>query len=138
MQACFYSTPRSDIFSSRKVERFRFLDEINLMYKIDKTVIDDVLKHILMNNCNVSVVGYNINTDKYWCKIYKNRTCELDLEIYVKGLYFDASELNITLLTGETKVIKKFIESLDKGLQLFQTSSFIKLCKSTDNLSLSS
>ena len=126
MSVCFYPTPRSDIYSPRKIERYRFINEINLTYKIDKNVINDALQYILMNNCNVSVVGFNTNTNKYWCKIYGKSTCKLYLEIYVKGLYFDACELHITPLTGETNFIKKFIEDMDKGLQLFQTPSYSK------------
>ena len=119
MSVCFYPTPRLDTSSPRKIERYRFLDEINLIYKIDKSVIDDVLKHILMNNCSVSVVGYNTATNKYWCKIYGKSNCNLHLEIYVKGLYFDACELYITPLIGEAKFIDKFINTLDKNLYTY-------------------
>ena len=136
MSVCFYPTPRLDTSSPRKIERYRFLDEINLIYKIDKSVIDDVLKHILMNNCSVSVVGYNTITNKYWCKIYGKSNCNLHLEIYVKGLYFDASEIIITPLTGETKFIRNFIENMDKGLQMFQTATYIKSCASFGSLVL--
>ncbi len=119
MSVCFYPTPRLDTSSPRKIERYQFLDEINLFYRIDKSIIHDLLQHILKKYCDVSVFGYNINTNKYWCKIYGKTTCELYVEIYVKGLYFDACELYITPLIGEAKFINKFIDTLNKNLYTY-------------------
>lgn len=136
MSVCFYPTSRLDTSSPRKIERYRFINEIKLIYKIDKSVIDDTIKYILMHNCCSSVVGYNTITNKYWCKIYGKSNCDLHLEIYIKGLCFDSCELQITPLIGETKFISEFIKNIDQGLQMFQTQSIIKSCASFENRDL--
>ena len=114
----------------RSPERIREL-EINLTYKLSKLDFDSIIQRILIDFCNINVLGYDKGEDKYWCKKYNNSSCILQLEIKVISKGCDYSNIKIMPLIGEEDVINLFVMDFNESVQIYKTSNFIKsvLCK---------
>ncbi len=125
MIACYYQTPREDILTPKKIEKYRFLNSLTIVYKTDKSLIDDMMCYLLVKKCKIPVVGYDTNEHKFWCKKYDNSICNLHMEIKVTGLAFDLTKVEILPLTGSDTIIRNFVETLDDAMQLYQTSRIL-------------
>lgn len=125
MLACFYPYENKNILPIKN--NYRFIEIIKLIYFINKYKIDYIIKHILTEFCNVSILGYETFTDKYCCKICNRSNCVLlhiELEIIYKN--DNISEILIVPLIGNDIKIKNFVKKLNEAMQLYNTSSFVK------------
>ncbi len=95
---------------------------ICLQVNIDRYEINNIIQYVLIDLCNINVLGYDKFKDHFWCKKYDNSECilHIELNINIKGYIciepkvFSQRELNI--------FIYDFIESID----ICKTSNFIK------------
>lgn len=127
MTACFYPI-RLDEMNPKKFCKFRFMEQINLIYYIDKNKLDDLLKYILTEYCDISMMGYYKHNDKYWCKKYSKYSCDLYIEIQIIKKSFDHTIVRVNPFVGNDTNINNFITSLHESLQVHQASNFIRNC----------
>lgn len=125
MTACFYPT-KEDNISPKKDFKFRFIEQINLIYYIDKKKLDDVIRYILKDYCGISMVGYYKRNDIYWCKKYDNSLCDLHVEIQIIKKSQGHSIVKISTFVGNDIDINSFVSNLHKKLQIYQATNFIK------------
>lgn len=121
MTACFYPIKLNNMRSSSRKERFRFIEHINLLYNVEKSDIDDMMRKIISDNCNVSVIGYEKYYDKFWCKKYNRDSCDLHIEIQIIGKGRKSSIIKIIPLVGVNTDIVKFILTLDKQIRICES-----------------
>ena len=94
--------------------------------------LEDIIRTMIREHCDVSVMGFNSTENFYWCKIEQNKKCMLYTEIKLFANDYDSSLVviindNDTNLKykGQNSTIKnKFINNLSEGFYLYQTSSF--------------
>jgi len=125
MTACFYPI-RTDIVSPKTDVKFRFKEHIILIYYIDKTKLDDIIKHILTDYCSISIMGYYKRSDKFWCKKYTKYSCDLHIEIQIIKKSFGHSIVKISPFVGDDTNIKTFVSKLHDNLMVFHTADLIK------------
>ena len=114
--------------NDNKDDLYLYMRSIKLNYVINKTNLDNIMRKVLLNFCEVSVLGYNQFKQKYWCKICENKYCVLHAEIEILYKNSEQSEINILPLVGNKNNIKKFVLDIHEALYLYQSSSFIKYC----------
>lgn len=125
MMACFYPIKYDNIGSRRCREKFRFKDTIKATYSINKFIIDNVIRNILMDECTMSVIGYDKYSNKYWCKKYSDKTCELSLELELSyNNDLNTLEVQFVPLIGHDSDIRNFIFKFNECMMLFDSSIF--------------
>jgi hypothetical protein len=118
MTACYY--PIKIEHESTKRYEYRFMDSIYLQYYIDKTKLEEIIKYILIESCNISVIGYNKHRDTYCIKKNKKYYCELHIELEIMKKEFEFSQIRITPLLGMNVNIRNFIIKLNESLLVYQ------------------
>lgn len=97
--------------------------------------LEDVIRTILREYCDVNVMGYNSTENFYWCKIEEKKSCLLYTEI---RLYAYDYETSLIIIINESEANLKFkgmnckkqkatfINNITEGVYLYQNSSFSK------------
>lgn len=119
MSVCYYQTKRSNSYSP-KCEKFRYINTINFKYSIKKDIVNDVIFQILIKYCNVSVVGYSTDKDKYWAKKNNSTNCNLHIEIKITSVYLEDSLVQFTPLIGTNIEIQNFISKFSDSINLYK------------------
>jgi hypothetical protein len=114
MTACFYPP----CLLSKSLERFRFLDTIIVKYELNNKKLDDILTTILMNYCKMNIMGYNTDTQKYWCKQNKDTHCDLYIELQIHH-YKGNDFIRLNPLIGCDLHIKKIVNQLKHAIELY-------------------
>ena len=50
------------------------IEDITIYSSLKKAEIERIILALLSQNCGMNVIGYNKDTDEYWCKNVKNNT----------------------------------------------------------------
>ena len=124
MSICFY--PRNKEFTLRDPTAFRFVNEIILNYSLSKTILDRIIKKILIEFCDTPFIGYDNCQDKFWCKRYSNTICSLHIDISIVFKSSHCSEIKIQPLIGTNQDINIFVYELNDTIKMYKTSNFIK------------
>lgn len=124
--ACFYPSHYDNFGSRKRIEKFRFKESINLHYLVEKNIIDMVLRNILINECNMTIVGYCKNESKYWCKKYVGKTCDLHFEIKLSYIDLKSVIFLVTPLMGSDNNIEQFIYKINISMLLYGSSALTK------------
>ena len=127
MSVCYYQMNTNN-FSQRAVERYRFIDKKLMAFYINADKLLDIIKNILSDFCNASVIGYDKRMNKYWCKIYEKKYCTLHVELEILKYNNELSFINLVPLIGTDKLIEEFVLNFKESTQLYTTSSFIRSC----------
>ncbi len=99
--------------------------------------LEDIIRPILREFCDVNVMGFNNTENFYWCKIEEQSKCILYSEI---RLIANDSDSSVMIIINESDLhlklrgIKKnfkitkinFLESVKEGLYLYQNSAFAR------------
>lgn len=95
--------------------------------------LEDVIRTILREYCDVTVMGFNSTENLYWCKIEQNKKCLLYTEIRLHAndyessciIIINESEANLKFKGINCKKQKTdFINNMVEGVYLYQNSSF--------------
>ena len=113
-------------FSLREKDKFQMMNNIKLTYSLNKFELDKIMQHVLIEFCNVSVIGYNKYEDKFWCKSYTESICSLHIELAVKSKEIEYVEIKIMPMLGSINDINAFIYDFNESIQMYKTSNFIK------------
>lgn len=105
--------------------RIRITNEIRLNFGLNKYNIDKFMLRILSDFCHSSVIGYDKNCNKYWCRKYKKSICDFHLEIKIIMIE-NTTEIIIKPIICYNDDIKNFIEDLNDGIDLINTSNFVR------------
>jgi hypothetical protein len=125
MSATIYSSITNFGFSIRNPERIRE-NEINLTYKLSKLDFDAIIQRILIDFCNIKVLGYDKLEDKYWCKKYEKASCLLYIKIQIHFISQDCSKISILPIIGKKDDINMFVYDFNDAVIMYKTSNFIK------------
>jgi hypothetical protein len=128
MSVRLYPIKNQLMFQENKCNKYLYMELIKLNYFINKSKLENIIRNVLLNFCEVSVIGYERLTDKYWCKICENNCCILHVEIEILYKNNNTSDIHILPFVGNKTNLKKFIFDINEALQLYQTSTFIKNC----------
>jgi len=128
MSVCFYQINFNNEISERNLEKYRFIDTKLMAFYINSDKLIDLIQGILSDFCNANVIGYNKETNKYWCKIYDKQYCSLHVELEILKYNNELTFINIVPLIGTDKLIEEFVSNFKESIQLYTTSSFIKSC----------
>jgi len=125
MSLCSHQINRDINFTPKRLER---ICKKNILIKINKIDVDSIIKNILLDFCNANVIGYEKNTNRYWCKMYEDKFCQLHIEIEIINKGFEQSQVKISPLYGTSKSIENFVSNFKESIELYTTSSFIRSC----------
>lgn len=125
LSVCNYQMS-TDSFSSTSIERYRFIDVKIMSFYINMNKLKDIIKSILSDFCNATVIGYNKKLNKYWFKIYKNKYCTLYVEIEILNKDDEISFVKFVPIIGTDTLIENFVLNFTESIHLYTTSSFIK------------
>ena len=125
MSVCYYQA-NQDNFSKRNFERYRFIDIKLMSFYINHDKLKDIIKNILSDFCDASVIGYEKRTNKYWFKIIDKKICTLHMELEIIKHTNDISFVQIIPLIGSDILIEDFVSNFKESIQLYTTSSFIR------------
>ena len=84
-----------------------------------------IISNILSDFCNASVIGYNQNTNKFWCKIYNKNVCVLQIEIEIIEK-LAKSDIKVVPIIGTNILVENFVSNLRESIELYSSSSFIR------------
>lgn len=120
---CFRPVNIKNIYD--KKNEFRFIQIEYIFCNIEKFKLHNLMRYMLLDFCEISIVGYKSNEDIFWCKKYNKTDCKMHVEIEIinKG-YF--TEIKIIPIFGKKVIIDDFIENFKECLNLYKNSSFIK------------
>jgi len=125
MSLCCHQINRDINFTPRSLER---ISKKDILIKINKIDVDAIIQNILSDFCNVNVIGYEKSTNRYWCKMYEDKFCQLHIEIEIINKGFEQSQVKISPLYGTSKSIEEFVSNFKESIELYTTSSFIRSC----------
>ncbi len=125
MSLCIQPSNSNSYLYLRSPERIQ-TNEIILNYRLDKSDLDSIIQRILIDFCNITVLGYDKHEDKYWCKKYNNLSCVLYIKIQIKFNSFDCSKISILPIIGKKDEIDMFVYDFNDSIIMYKTSNFIK------------
>lgn len=126
MSACFYPINFEDKSYLKKINKFRFMNYISLLYNIDSEKIIEIIRHILSKYCDISVIGYDKKYQKIWCKKYNKSICDLHIEIEIIYKDYELSQIKIIPLIGNDLNIKRFVSIISQFLKIYQKHNLLK------------
>ena len=105
--------------------------------KLNIGKLNDIIRPVLREFCEVNVIGFNNMENFYWCKLEQNRKCVLYSEIRLIANDYDSSvviiinesdyHLKLRGINQNFKITKiNFLESINEGLHLYQNSAFAR------------
>ena len=127
MSVCYYES-NTAILSKRVGEKYRFIDIKMMSFYINSNKLSDIIKGILSDFCDATVIGYEKRTNKYWCKNYDNKFCILHIEIEIIKKDNLITIVKFIPLVGTDILIDNFLSNFRESIQLYTTSSFIRSC----------
>lgn len=125
MFVCFYPVDIDDKLYKKQNEKYRFIESKDIICYIDKYKLEDMMKFILIDYCEVSVMGYDTLRNRYWCKIYNKKKCELHIELEIEYRNTNKSEMRIIPLLGSNKILNKFLINMNECMKLYNLPKYI-------------
>lgn len=128
MSVCYYEVRQNNKFPQRTMERYRSIDVKIMAFCININKFTDIIKSILSDFCNATVIGYDKRLNKYWCKIYEKKYCTLHIELEILNKDNEITFVKLVPLIGTDILIENFVSNFKESIELYNTSSFIKSC----------
>lgn len=108
-------------------------DLYHITLNISKNKIESILRHVLINFCQVNVMGYNNSEDYYWLKIKNESKIIPYIELELKLINSDENNTNIIFIAKTNnlftkqrvimnKIVKKFIEKFASSLHNYESN----------------
>ncbi len=92
------------------------IEDITIYSSLKKTEIERIILSLLSQNCGMNVIGYNKDTNEYWCKNVKNNTTNSYYKLILFGYDFNITTIKIEPLIGTKQRIKKFELALKSAI----------------------
>lgn len=128
MSVCYYESNKNDFFTKRKVNKYKFVNVKMISVYINSYKLEVIMNGILTDFCNADVIGYEKETNKYWCKLFENKCCILHIELEIFEKDTNASFVRFVPLVGNEVLVENFVYNFKESIQLYTTSSFIRTC----------
>jgi len=126
MSISLYQVQNEFNICGRKVEQYKHMDEIKLYWNISPEMADKLIQKILVEFCDISVLGYNKFSNKYLGKKYVGSICVLSVEVKINEISEDLVEINVVPLMGNIRDIKVFISDLRDSISVYKCSGFVR------------
>ena len=126
MSVCYYQVDKNNNFSQRTLERYRIIDVKIMAFYININKLTDIMKGILSDFCNATVIGYEKRTNKFWCKIYDKKYCSLHIELEILNKCSEITYVRFIPIIGTDSLVENFVSNFKESIQLYTTSSFIR------------
>ena len=125
MTSCFVMKDKPFKLSPRHIERC-LLNCINIPnIDISAEIMNRIIINILSDFCGVSVIGYNRDTNKFWCKKYNKNVCVMHIEIEISNKLCK-TDIKVFPKIGTNILVGNFVSNLRESIELYTTSSFIR------------
>lgn len=109
-----------------KIEQHKDMDNIKIYWNVSLGMADKLIQKILVEFCDISVLGYNKLTNKYLGKKYCGSICVLLVEVKINEISDDLVEIKVVPLVGNIRNIKAFITDLQDSISTYKSSGFIR------------
>jgi hypothetical protein len=126
MSICYSLVNKNNNFSQRTLERYRIIDVKIMAFCININKLADIMKGILSDFCNATVIGYEKRTNKFWCKIYDKNNCSLHIELEIVNKCSKITYVKFIPIIGTDLLVENFVSNFTESIQLYTTSSFIR------------
>ena len=126
---CQEPIKKTIVIKPRHLERYRF-NNIEMLFNITKSEMEDILHHIFTEFCRVSMIGYESSTGKYWCKVFEKTSnqCQLHFEVEMIEKIDGRTIVRLCPITGTKKLVDSFAADFKETVDLYISSPFMKAC----------
>jgi hypothetical protein len=125
MTSCYVMMEKPFAFSPVHLERC-MVNCISISnVDIHKKIMNRIIGNILSDFCKASVIGYNQNTNKFWCKTHNKNVCVLHIEIEIIEK-LAKSDIKVVPIVGTNILVENFVSNLRESIELYSSSSFIR------------
>ena len=107
MLSCMIPVEYSVALYKQPIRCFQ-IEDITIYSSLKKTEIERIILLLLSQKCGMNVIGYNKDTDEYWCKNVKNNTINSYYKLILYGYDFNITTIKIEPLIGTKQSVKKF------------------------------
>ena len=97
-----------------------------LTCRIARATLSAMLPSILSEFCDATVIGYDQQSGKYWCKIDDRARCSLHVELDIVAHTTHITLVNIEVFKGSASLADNFAIDLAESIHLYTTSPFIR------------
>lgn len=126
MSTSLYEDQNSYNIFGCKIEQHKDMDDIKIYWNVSLGMADKLIKKLLLEFCDISVLGYNKLTNKYLGKKYGGSICVLLVEVKINEISEDLVEINVVPLMGNIRDIKVFISDLRESINAYKCSGFVR------------
>lgn len=122
MAHCFDAyNKKENRYKKLQNKKLILFDSIDIELNIDKEKLNNILKKILTQFCEINVIGYKEYIDTYWCKIHKNNNTILYLELILFKIDLNKTIVNIKHIIGDIYYLNLFIKNFKQSIEKYQT-----------------
>ena len=105
---------------------YNYVPDINIYCKISKNRLFDIIKHTFIESCNLSVVGFNNQTEECGGKKFKHNNYLLHFTLIIKSIDCNNSFIIISPLVGDNNEIVKLIYNINQIINLYKQDRYCK------------
>lgn len=115
-------------FKSKDRIRYKIIPKISICCDIDKNKLYDIIQYTFIQKNDLSVFGYNTNSEEFWAKKFINNEFLLHFTLNIKSNGYQNSNIIVTPIIGNDKEIQKLVSDIKEMINLYKDSNFIKHC----------
>lgn len=121
MNACYFTSETK--FKRNKCDNSRQLNHLYFpnVFIQKSSNIDKFLQVLLLDFCEITIYGYNVDKKYYWAKKIKNNICVLMFTLSI-----DTNSITIIPNIGSDIYIKELYLNMLEGLEIYKNSSFFE------------
>ena len=105
---------------------YNYVPNINIYCNISKNRLFEIIKYTFIESCNLSVVGFNNQTEEFWGKKFKHNNYLLHFTLIIKSIDCNNSFIIISPLVGDNNEIVKLINNTIQIINLYKQDLYFK------------
>lgn len=96
---------------------------IKLFVNMDEEKLKKIIRNILLEFCNPTIIGYINSNDTYWMK---SNTYSLHINIKIIKISNNNSEIIIKPIVGEKLKIMELVTTLSESIILYNSCPYVR------------
>jgi hypothetical protein len=118
MTACF-KPYNLQTFSNRQKMNFNYIQDIKFDCNINKNLLTDIVSFMLAGYLQLTVIGYNNQTDEFLGKKVINNICLLNFTLSINSCHRETCEILIKCSVADEQEIKNLKNKITNMLKLY-------------------
>ena len=111
--------PINDIYKGDNV-KYEIIPLIHIKCMINIEKLKEIIVFIFKKYCNLTIFGYNVETDKYWGKKIK-KECNLHFTLSIKKNVDFSSSIIIDTICNKNNELNNLHNDILKAIQMYNS-----------------